>query len=981
MDSRQDTESSFDFYPNDLDSYSSESDTSDDPDNDHEEWKDKPIVLKESQHVGQSDRSVTHEDRQDRKPPNHDSLIDSDVSSDSDEWYSCSSGTEMDTGEDKVKQTPSKKSLHKDRRIATSAPEVTKGTDESFGNSLLKNVKLTTSSMMCDFSPSKFVVTAATREAMRIIERHGVVTVTGQSGSGKTQIALYLLTELSKNGCVPLILNDAFQWDLIPHNKRYVILIDDILGKTNLSSVLKDLWSQKFRAMHSRISSGNICLIMTSRSNIYANCSDSLEVEVELFGRGKHISLCDDKHKLSADEKENIMFSILRSSLGCTVNVSKADIKRVAAQCEIGIGFPQCCAFYASCEAAQKRKMKYFEKPLEFLNSQLKVMQRTDPLAYLALLILMFKNGTVQTSLLNPNEKDAEVANIIRNCSETLDIQGRVTLGNIHDKLDMMIGVYVTYRKATASFHFSHQSIADAVFIKFCKRYIETGLQLCTLEQLNEYVRSEVDSTNESLFVHVEHASFEFLAKRLTEEMLNGNMNSILCHPSFEDFIFVKYLLHESWHKKTVLQILSFNNGRRFIRTKLIFSKSMQYYIARNVQKGEYSFSLEPTDLYFEYDNFICHLIMKGLDCLAMGLIGKAKILLNKTKYNVLMRKALECSVFLGNEDLIAFCVDNDDSFVTEKCLELSCYSLLENSQITKSIHNIMNPKLLTLDTLDTLLRLCLQKGKLETASFLITATAKFHGRWRVLHWAVTQILLQHHLPFLQFTEEQFKVDIISSDKAMFFPILSRLLQEISDCFEEDNEKPLWRPEIIALLLSSGCYAAWDRIFKLWFSDSLYIGMILVSDIYEVTDGLKQLETFVLQYLKDVEHANQVNTNVFCLSVETLLQYVLETNPAITNLYELQLPLTVANNMSTKEYLLEKRVNDSRLELFAIRIADSVNPIASMVNTNNLSVSIVKFLLILFLSLAASLSVRLVDTWFGSQSRHGIFNPDTDSKP
>ncbi|XP_041376132.1 uncharacterized protein LOC121388725 isoform X2 [Gigantopelta aegis] len=776
--------------------------------------------------------------------------------------------------------------------------------------------------MMCDFSPSTFVVTAATREAMRIIERHGVVTVTGQSGSGKTQIAHYLLTELSKTGYVPLILNDASQWDLIPHNKRYVILIDDILGKTNLSSVLKDLWSQKFPAMHSRVSTGNLRLVMTFRSNIYANCSDALEVEFELFGRGKHISFSDDKHKLSADEKEHIMFSILRSSLGCTVKLSKSDIKRVAAQCEIGIGFPQCCAFFASSEAAQKRKMKYFEKPLEFLNSQLKVMQCTDPLAYLALLLLMFKNGAVKTSLLNPNEKHAEVADIIRNCSETLDIHERVTIGNMHDKLDMMNGVYVTYRKDTASFHFSHQSIADVVFIRFCERYIKTGLQLCTLEQLNEYVRSKVDSTNESLFVHVEHASFEFLAKRLTEEMLNGNMNSILCHPSFKDAIFVKYLLHESWHKKTVLQILCFDNGCRVITAKLIFSKIMQYYIARKVQKGQYSFSLEPIDLHFVYANFICHLIMKGLDCLAMGLIGKAKQLKKKSKYIKLMCKALECSVFLGNENLIAFCVDNDDSFVTEKCLELSCYSLLENVKITEFVHNCIDSKLLKLDMLDTLLRVCLQKGKLETASFLISATAKFHGRLRVLHWAVTQILLQHHHPFLQFAEEQLKFDIISSDKAMFLPILSRLLQEISHCFEEDNEKPFWGPEIIALLLTSGYSSAWDRMFKLWFSDSLYIGMILVSDIYKVTDGIRQSKTCVRQYLKDIKHSNLVNKNVFCLSVETLLQYVLETNPAIKTLYELPLPLTVVANMSTKEYLLEKRVYESLLELCGTELAD-----------------------------------------------------------
>nr|XP_022318452.1 uncharacterized protein LOC111121183 [Crassostrea virginica] len=92
----------------------------------------------------------------------------------------------------------------------------------------------------------------AMSHSLKHLEDYQTIFIIGDAGSGKTRFCLELMTKFLKK-CqdksqylTPLILTDSSQWNKIKFDKKYIVFIDDIVGKSNLNAGAFDNWSTVF---------------------------------------------------------------------------------------------------------------------------------------------------------------------------------------------------------------------------------------------------------------------------------------------------------------------------------------------------------------------------------------------------------------------------------------------------------------------------------------------------------------------------------------------------------------------------------------------------------------------------------------------------------------------------------------------------------------------------------------------------------------
>lgn len=72
--------------------------------------------------------------------------------------------------------------------------------------------------------------------SLEYLETYKTIIITGDAGTGKTRFCLELMTKFQRKhkDLIPLILTESNQWCKIRFNKKYIIFIDDFVGKSNL---------------------------------------------------------------------------------------------------------------------------------------------------------------------------------------------------------------------------------------------------------------------------------------------------------------------------------------------------------------------------------------------------------------------------------------------------------------------------------------------------------------------------------------------------------------------------------------------------------------------------------------------------------------------------------------------------------------------------------------------------------------------------
>ncbi|XP_046581184.1 uncharacterized protein LOC124288655, partial [Haliotis rubra] len=420
---------------------------------------------------------------------------------------------------------------------------------------------------------TEYVSTYAERSALRLLTDCGCIFLKGMSGSGKSRLGRRLLEKMSKmEGRTPLLLTSADEWSLIPKNgktdksrsksERYIVMIDDIFGLTNFSQSHFADWTRKFDIMWPSIESGHIFLILTSRSEITAQCQYRLNKH-NLMTKICHFLIDDGEYTLQNKEKEKMLKVV------CHGKFSEKEVEEIV-NMKTALGFPQVCTFFASSMEVQKKGLSFFKKPNECVLKEVDALKESDGLSYLVLLLVLMSDGHLNATPLDPRKCTSEFKEMVEMLTEYCsNLRTRPSLFDIKTKADSLCGVYL--KQGQKGYAFQHQSIYESVLISYSEQFPSSCIRTLPIDVLGEVVRTE-RLDGEINIVLIPEENYDVFADRITELLLSAEPESsgmIVGHPSLKHKEFLSFLV-QRWAKKgkltSIMQRKYFDELSSYIR-------------------------------------------------------------------------------------------------------------------------------------------------------------------------------------------------------------------------------------------------------------------------------------------------------------------------------------------------------------------------------------------------------------------------------
>ena len=164
--------------------------------------------------------------------------------------------------------------------------------------------------------------------SLKYLKNNKTIFIIGDAVSGKTRFCLELMTKFRKKypDLSPLILTESSQWSKIKFDKKYIIFIDDIVGKSNFNAGNFESWSRVFDLMLSRLDS--VFIILALRSSIWELKKDCFN-DFKLFKGNNPVYLTRSKICLTSGERLPMLKQFSSPSFsGVIISVSSDRFRR-----------------------------------------------------------------------------------------------------------------------------------------------------------------------------------------------------------------------------------------------------------------------------------------------------------------------------------------------------------------------------------------------------------------------------------------------------------------------------------------------------------------------------------------------------------------------------------------------------------------------------------------------------------------------------
>ncbi|XP_033750139.1 uncharacterized protein LOC117334562 isoform X3 [Pecten maximus] len=252
----------------------------------------------------------------------------------------------------------------------------------------------------------QFIATKSFCDAREKLLKNRIVIIQGNTGDGKSSIAIELLRSLcseeeqQKNLCrQPLELYDIKDLDSVAPKSQLVVYLDDIFGKNAVCYADVEEWEKRQKAVLSKFcesehSESNF-LVITIRSGIL-NSLDSSCLE-NIFTEQNIIDLNEYK-----DEKEKLELLRLYEPKDEFVKWTDDEEKEIIRSAP-DIGFPQCCRLFRDTPALQEERLNFFRRPFHFMKSALAKLKDGK---FYGLLYLFLNGGKLMENDLDPSSEN-----------------------------------------------------------------------------------------------------------------------------------------------------------------------------------------------------------------------------------------------------------------------------------------------------------------------------------------------------------------------------------------------------------------------------------------------------------------------------------------------------------------------------------------------------------------------------------------------
>ncbi|XP_071152026.1 uncharacterized protein, partial [Mytilus edulis] len=414
------------------------------------------------------------------------------------------------------------------------------------------------------------------------VKDSGCILVTSNSGYGKTATIRHIALKLHSEGfqIVPV----EFPEDIIIYQTKQnqVFLIDDVLGKYELSPTLLEKWeriNEKIKnCLETKLNSNKI--LCTLRLQIalqkrFKNASTILNQVV--------INLEHESSALSKEEKKKILLKHLNR------RNKEDDIKpeEIEIMCQTNYAFPLICKLVSNNEERFRKRIAFFKQPLSLLKEELNKMCNENKKLYCTLVLCMLYNGKLRRSIfdIDAHECDEKIYKIMQICG----LQRNMSKKELEDSACAAIGSY--FAKDSYNIQFIHDALEETVGCHFCTFNPKVMFSECDIAFIRDRVRVRSDehgNENEDANIvliqedELNEDHLRPLYRRLFNELKSGRFSSLLMSHLLKNRNFVRIfgitIDSNSNMLVSIHTLLIKVSSERVQRDQSIFEKALEFF-------------------------------------------------------------------------------------------------------------------------------------------------------------------------------------------------------------------------------------------------------------------------------------------------------------------------------------------------------------------------------------------------------------------
>ncbi|XP_063411894.1 uncharacterized protein LOC134694771 [Mytilus trossulus] len=355
------------------------------------------------------------------------------------------------------------------------------------------------------------------------------VVVTSTSGLGKTAIIRHIALKFKHEGFEIIIVETPDDILKYKTTDKHVFLIDDVLGKYNLSPTILDTWEKN---------NENLITYFENTGTGSKKIMCSMRLQIALHTRFKKASTILNKGVInlecepyapSEDEKQNILLKHLQSRK----LEGKIEQEEVNVMCETNYAFPLICKLVSSNEDRFRKRIAFFRQPLSLLKEELNKMSNENKQMYCVLVLCMLFNGSFSRDMfdIDSSECDKKINKIMQTCGLPRNMSKR----ELGDSALSVLGSYFTMD--SNSFRFIHDALEETVSWHFCTLNPKEMFSDCNILFIRDRVRIySGENINESFGENIviiqedelNEDHIRSLYNRLWTEINNGRFSNLL---------------------------------------------------------------------------------------------------------------------------------------------------------------------------------------------------------------------------------------------------------------------------------------------------------------------------------------------------------------------------------------------------------------------------------------------------------------------